>query len=107
MELLFGQAQQGGGLAAFLPFIIIMFIIYFLMIRPQTKRQKQKEEMRSALKKGDKIITMGGIYGTVQGFKEKGRQVLIKVDNNTNLIINKTAIAGLSEEINDTELEQD
>ena len=107
MELLFGQAQQGGGLAAFLPFIIIMFIIYFLMIRPQTKRQKQKEEMRSTLKKGDKIITMGGIYGTVQGFKEKGRQVLIKVDNNTNLIINKTAIAGLSEEINDTELEQD
>tara|TARA_B100001173_G_C15518236_1_gene350124 strand:+ start:53 stop:376 length:324 start_codon:yes stop_codon:yes gene_type:complete len=107
MELLFGQAQQGGGLAAFLPFIIIMFIIYFLMIRPQTKRQKQKEEMRSALKKGDKIITMGGIYGRVQGFKEKGRQVLIKVDNNTNLIINKTAIAGLSEEINDTELEQD
>ena len=55
MEFLFGDSQPiqdgGGGLAAFLPFILIMFIIYFLMIRPQTKRQKQKEIMRDALKK--------------------------------------------------------
>jgi len=106
MELLYGQAQQGGGLAAFLPFILIMFIIYFLMIRPQTKRQKDKEKMREDIKKGDRIITMGGIYGVVQGFKEKGRQVLIKVDNNTNLTINKTAIAGLAEKVRDEELEQ-
>ena len=106
MELLYGQAQQGGGLAAFLPFILIMFIIYFLMIRPQTKRQKEKLKMREELKKGNKIITMGGIYGSVQGFKEKGRQVVIKVDNNTNIIINKTAIAGLAEKIKDEELEQ-
>ena len=71
MDILFGQSQQGGGLAAFLPFILIMFIIYFLMIRPQTKRQKEKDEMRKNIKKGDKIITMGGIYGTVQGIKKK------------------------------------
>ena len=106
MELLYGQAQQGGGLAAFLPFILIMFIIYFLMIRPQTKRQKEKQKMREELKKGNKIITMGGIYGSVQGFKEKGRQVIIKIDNNTNITINKTAIAGLAEKIKDEELEQ-
>ena len=106
MELLYGQAQQGGGLAAFLPFILIMFIIYFLMIRPQTKRQKEKQKMREELKKGNKVITMGGIYGSVQGFKEKGRQVVIKVDNNTNIIINRTAIAGLAEQIKDEELEQ-
>ena len=78
MELLYGQAQQGGGIAAFLPFILIMFIIYFLMIRPQTKRQKEKDEMRKNIKKGDKIITMGGIYGTVQGIKEKNRKQLLK-----------------------------
>lgn len=106
MELLYGQAQQGGGFAAFLPFILIMFIIYFLMIRPQTKRQKEKEKMREDLKKGNRIITMGGIYGVVQGFKEKGRQIVIKVDNNTNLTINKTAIAGLAEKVKDEELEQ-
>jgi len=98
--------QGGGGLIAFLPFILIMVIIYFLMIRPQTKRQKEKDTMRDELKKGDKIITMGGIYGTVQGFKEKGRQAIIKIDNNTNITINKTAVAGLAGKIKDTELEQ-
>ena len=76
------------------------------MIRPQTKRQKQKELMRESLQKGDKIITMGGIYGTVQGFKEKGRLIVLKVDNNTNLIMNRTAIAGLAEKVKDEELEQ-
>ena len=81
-------------------------MIYFLMIRPQTKRQKQKELMRESLQKGDKIITMGGIYGTVQGFKEKGRLIVLKVDNNTNLIMNRTAIAGLAEKVKDEELEQ-
>lgn len=109
MDFLYAASQPGqggGGLAAFLPFIIIMFIIYFLMIRPQTKRQKEKDTMRDELKKGDKIITMGGIYGTVQGFKEKGRQAIIKIDNNTNITINKTAVAGLAGKIKDTELEQ-
>ncbi len=96
----------GGGIAAFLPFILIMIIIYFLMIRPQTKRQKEKEAMREGIKKGDKVITMGGIYGTVQGFKEKGRQAVIKVDNNTNITINRTAITGLAGKVKDEELEQ-
>ena len=109
MDFLYAASQPGqggGGLIAFLPFILIMVIIYFLMIRPQTKRQKEKETMRDELKKGDKIITMGGIYGTVQGFKEKGRQAIIKIDNNTNITINKTAVAGLAGKIKDTELEQ-
>ena len=62
--------------------------------------------MRDSLQKGDKIITMGGIYGTVQGFKEKGRLIVLKVDNNTNMIMNRTAIAGLAEKVKDEELEQ-
>jgi len=109
VDFLYAAAQPGqggGGFTAFLPFILIMVIIYFLMIRPQTKRQKEKDTMRDELKKGDKIITMGGIYGTVQGFKEKGRQAIIKIDNNTNITINKTAVAGLAGKIKDTELEQ-
>ena len=107
MDILYGQVETvGGGIAAFLPFILIMIIIYFLMIRPQTKRQKEKEAMREGIKKGDKVITMGGIYGTVQGFKEKGRQAVIKVDNNTNITINRTAITGLAGKVKDEELEQ-
>ena len=76
------------------------------MIRPQTKRQKEKELMRESLKKGDKIMTMGGIYGTIQGFKEKNRLAVIKVDNNTNLTINRTAISGLAGQVSNTDLEQ-
>ena len=107
MDILYGQVETGGsGIVTFLPFILIMIIIYFLMIRPQTKRQKEKEAMREGIKKGDKVITMGGIYGTVQGFKEKGRQAVIKVDNNTNITINKTAIAGLAGKVKVEELEQ-
>ena len=106
MDILLGQSQQDGGIAAFLPFILIMFIIYFLMIRPQTKRQKEKDEMRKNIKKGDKIITMGGIYGTVQGMKDKNRKLVLKIDNNTNITINTTAVAGLAENIKDEEFEQ-
>ena len=76
------------------------------MIRPQTKRQKEKDLMRESLKKGDKIITMGGIHGTVQGFKEKNKIIVIKVDNNTNISLSKTAIAGLAGKISNNDLEQ-
>ena len=109
MEFLFasGQSEQSaGGVLAFLPFVLIMFIIYFLMIRPQTKRQKEKQIMRNNLKKGDKVITMGGIYGTVQGFKQKGKMAILKIDKNTNIELSKTAIVGLSQEFSDQELEQ-
>ena len=109
MDFLYAASQpgqSGSSFTAFLPFILIIVIIYFLLIRPQTKRQKEKKSMRDSLKKGDKIVTMGGIYGTVQGFKEKGRQAVIKVDNNTNITINITAIAGLAGKVKDSELEQ-
>ena len=58
------------------------------------------------IKKGDKIITMGGIYGTVQGIKDKNRKIVLKVDNNTNITINTTAVAGLAENVKGEELEQ-
>jgi len=100
VDILFGMAgsgqSQGGGLAAFLPFILIMFIIYFLMIRPQTKRQKEKQKMLEALKKGDKIVTIGGIHGTIGGFKNKGQVVVLKIDKNTDVHVNRSAIAGMA-----------
>ena len=105
MDILFAAAQpgqEGGGILAFLPFILIMAILYFFMIRPQTKKQKEKEKMLSELKKGDRVISMGGIFGTVSGFKNSGRSVILKVDKNTNLTLNKTAIAGLAGKVSDT-----
>ena len=76
------------------------------MIRPQTKRQKDKEIMREGLKKGDKVVTMGGIHGSIQGFKDKNKLVVLKSDNNTNITLNKNAILGLANSVSDKELEQ-
>lgn len=108
VELLYGAAQPGqssGGIMAFLPFVLIMGIIYFLMIRPQAKKQKEKSSMLDNLGKGDKVVTIGGIYGTISGIKEKGRIVLLNVDKSTNLTVNKSSIAGLAEKVSSTDLE--
>ena len=91
-----GGGEQGGGLAMYFPFILIVFVIYFFMIRPQAKRQKEKQNMLGALKKGDKIVTIGGIHGTIAGFKEKGNQIVIKTSKTGDLTINKSAVAGLA-----------
>jgi len=93
-----GQGSQSG-LQAFLPFALIMAVIYFLMIRPQSKRQKEKQKMLSDLKKGDHVITIGGIHGTISGFKNSGKVVLLKLDKNTSLTFNRTAIVGLREKV--------
>lgn len=65
----FAQAAQPaaglGGFEAFLPLILIFLVFYFLLIRPQQKRQKQLKEMLSALRRGDKVLTAGGIIGTI------------------------------------------
>ena len=102
-----GQNNQGGGLMAYLPFILILAIMYFLMIRPQAKRQKEKQKMLSELKKGDRIVTIGGIHGTISGFKGKEKKaVIIKVDKNTSMTINRSAIAGLTNKVNDSETQE-
>lgn len=59
------EGQAAGGLAGFLPIIILFAIFYFLLIRPQQKKAKEHREMISNLKKGNRIVTSGGIYGTI------------------------------------------
>jgi preprotein translocase subunit YajC len=68
---------------SFIPLIAIIAIFYFLIIRPQSKKRKEAEKMIAAIKKGDKIITAGGIYGTVQSVKEA--TIIVKVDDNVKL----------------------
>ncbi|MCP4722869.1 MAG: preprotein translocase subunit YajC [Desulfobacteraceae bacterium] len=60
-----GQAGQAGGIAGFLPIIILFAIFYFLLIRPQQKKAKEHKEMINNLKKGARIVSSGGIYGTI------------------------------------------
>jgi len=65
-----GQAGQAGGIAGFLPIIILFAIFYFLLIRPQQKKAKEHREMIANLQKGVRIITSGGIYGTIQSIDD-------------------------------------
>ena len=94
---LFIQTGQSVGIMAYFPFILILAIMYFLMIRPQAKRQKEKQEMIQALKKGDKIVTIGVIHGTVAGFKGKDEKaVLLQIDSNTKITINRASVSSLA-----------
>lgn len=99
MDILFAQGNPpgGGGFLGLLPFILIIFIIYFLMIRPQMKQQRKKREMLQRLKKGDRVITTGGLYGTIAGFKNKDSVVILNVDKNVALHVSKSAISALAE----------
>lgn len=98
-----GQNTQGSGLLAYLPFILILAIMYFLMIRPQAKRQKEKQNMLGNLKKGDRVVTIGGLHGTVSGFKGKEKNtILLKVDKNTSLTMNRSSVAGLIDRLDVT-----
>ncbi|UCG78247.1 MAG: preprotein translocase subunit YajC [Nitrospirota bacterium] len=79
--------------ASFMPLIIIFAIFYFLLIRPQQKRAKQHREMMGALKKGDKVVTSGGIYGVVDSVSE--RTVILKIAENTKVKFGKNNISAI------------
>jgi len=76
---------------------LIFVVMYFFMIRPQQKKQKELVKFRSSLAKGDKVITMGGIYGVIVEVKEQ--YVLVEVDNNVKLRIDKGSIVKDSSDI--------
>ncbi|RPI78879.1 MAG: preprotein translocase subunit YajC [Desulfobacteraceae bacterium] len=65
-----GTGAAGNGFMSFLPFIAIIVVFYFLLIRPQQKKAKQQREMLAGIKKGDHVITTGGLYGEVTGLTE-------------------------------------
>lgn len=89
-----GQGGASSGLLAFLPFILIIVILYFLMIRPQAKKQKMHQRMLTELRKGDKVLTTSGILGTIVGINEKENIVVLRVGEDTKIEFLKTYIAG-------------
>lgn len=89
------QAQPSG-IALFLPLILIMVIFYFLMILPAQRRQKKVTEMLKTLKTGDKVITNGGIYGTIVGLEDEAVQ--LRVAEQVKMKVARSAIAGLQAE---------
>lgn len=98
--LLFAQdegANPEGGLTEtvvrFFPFIMIMFLLYFMLIRPQRREQQSKAEMVNSLKKNDRVVTIGGLIATVASVSAEGKEITLKVDENTRLKFLKSAIS--------------
>lgn len=101
MFLMFPSENGGGGLGAFLPLILIILVFYMFFIRPQMRKQKQLRQYREALKKGDKIITIGGIHGKI--VEEQEQTFTIEVEGGNRLRIEKSAVSmgGASEQLGD------
>jgi preprotein translocase subunit YajC len=91
--LAFLQAPAGGGLITFLPLIVIMVIFYVMLILPAQRRQKKTNQMLSALKNGDKVLTSGGIYGTIVGLE--GEAVQLRIADQVKVKISRSAITGI------------
>lgn len=92
--LLQQQPGQPGGLegllSSILPFVLIILVFYFFIIRPQQKKQKERAKLLEGVKKGDKIITSGGIYGVVEGLEDN--TVLVKIAEGVKVKMEKGAI---------------
>ena len=88
--------QGGGALVSFVPMLLIIGVFYILLIRPQQQRQRKLQQTISELKAGDRIVTTGGVLGTITSVKDKS--FLIRSADKTVLEISRTAVAGVEEE---------
>ena len=84
--------QQGGGWSMWIMLILIFVVMWLFMIRPQRQQQKKMEEFRKGLKKGDKVVTAGGIYGTIAEVSENEPTVLLRVDGDVKLRVDKASL---------------
>jgi preprotein translocase subunit YajC len=91
--------QQGSPFVTFIPLLLVFVIFYFLIILPQRKRQRALDAMLDNLKQGDKVVTNGGIYGTIVSVREDKRTVQLKISENPVIRVEvaRTAISGLQD----------
>lgn len=85
-----GASGQSNALVTFLPLLLVFVVFYFFMIRPQMKKQKEMTNYRNSLKKGDKVITTGGIYGRISEVKDN--YVMMEVGGDLRLKVDKNAL---------------
>lgn len=93
-EFVIAMAPAEGGEGAFtgtlIMFMLIIFIFYFLIIRPQQKRQKERQMLLDSIKKGDKIVTIGGLHGEIVGIDDN--TILVKVADNVKLKFDRSSV---------------
>ncbi len=87
------EAQGAAKIISFLPFVLVFLVFYFLLIRPQQKRQKEANDMLSKLAKGDNIITTGGIFGSIEKVKED--RLTLKISDNVRIEVMKNAVTNV------------
>ena len=92
------QPRPGGGLIQFLPMIFIFVIFYFLLIAPMRKKQKRQQQMLAQLKRGDEVVTSGGIFGRIAAFDETHGAVILQIGDNVKIRVLRSAIAGPASE---------
>ena len=104
MKQLFAFMPQSGGAGAdpmgqmsstLIMFGAIIFIFYFMMIRPQQKRQKEVKKMLESMQKGDKVVTSSGIHGSIAELDDEGKTVTLNVSDNTKMKFDRVAIAAV------------
>jgi preprotein translocase subunit YajC len=94
--LLFAQGPSATGLVGLLPIVVIMVIFYALLILPAQRRQKKTQAMLNALKNGDKVVTTGGLYGTIVGLE--GDALQLRIADQVKVKVARSAIAGVQSE---------
>lgn len=87
-----GTAQQGNPWSFWIMIILIFVIMYFFMIRPQKKKQKQIEQFRKSLGVGNQVVTAGGIHGTIREVNDAQNTVVLEIDKNVRITIEKSSI---------------
>jgi len=87
------QTQAPGGIISFLPLLLILGIFYLIVFLPARRRQKKVQMMIDNLKAGDKVITSGGIYGTIVGFKDD--RIQLRVAENVKIELSRSAVTAL------------
>ena len=86
-----GAGESGGGAWMSIAMIALIFVVmYFFMLRPQQKKQKEFNQFRASLKKGDKIVTVGGIYGVVSEVRDD--KLIVEIDSNVKILVDKAAV---------------
>ncbi len=86
-------ASPGAGIIGFLPIIFIGIVMYYVMIRPQMRRQKEQAAVVSSLKTGDKVVTTSGIHGLISNVKD--RTVIVKIADNVKIEMEKSAVTNV------------
>lgn len=86
-------ANPGAGIVSFLPIIFIGIVMYYVMIRPQMRKQKEQTALVSALKTGDRVVTSSGIHGLISNVKD--RTVIVKIAENVKIEMEKSAVANV------------